>query len=673
MIGSLASGVRSSLTTLPCDRDHCGGCQQSHERENADTDGVESSGICARVTAEQSRVDATRRCYRLGCGGDGARLVRELEGPRGYDALVEHVSSLGGRVDRDRTDALDAGVVDGVGHLFGVLRNRQRVLVGATHVRGRDGRELGDGDDARLVREREGPRGDGILLELVPRLGVCRDGNRSDAIDTSVDDGVGHLSGVLRDGQCVVVDAARVSRRSGCERGDGDDALLARELEGPRGHSVLVELKAGLGGCLDYDVPDAIDTSVGDGVGHLSGVLGNVQLVIADTTLVHCRSGGEGGDDGDTRFVDELEGPRLGRALLEDVPFLGSCRDGNRSDAIDPRVGDGVGHLVGVLRNVQLVVGRTTGVFRRNGSRSGDNQRASLIREREGPRSHCVLTELVPRLGSCLDGDRAYSGDTSVGDGVGDLLGVLGDGERVVLDVTLVHCRSGSKRRDDDRARYVRELEGPRRDGILVELETCLGGCLDRDRSDALDPRVVDGVGHLVGVLRNVQRIVVDTTHIRGRDGCGRGNGDGRVAVEVGPRVGLVRLNERNGPDRLRLLQLRPVREGDDAGLDLVERQRNRCLFDAEDLPPQPEVVLAVVAGTAGDVLVDVHVHLATRRGNRGVDVVAVGQRTVVVARDDVAVDGLGGRRDNGLAVRREADLSDRVFLVSVTPHEERS
>lgn len=65
------------------------------------------------------------------------------------------------------------------------------------------------------------------------------------------------------------------------------------------------------------------------------------------------------------------------------------------------------------------------------------------------------------------------------------------------------------------RTGLVRELECPRGDLAILELVTIHGYCFHRDRADTLDTSVLgDLVGDLVGVLRNVQLVIVDSTHI---------------------------------------------------------------------------------------------------------------------------------------------------------------
>ena len=165
----------------------------------------------------------------------------------------------------------------------------------------------------------------------------------------------------------------------------------------------------------------------------------------------------------------------------------------------------------------------------------------------------------------------------------------------------------------------------------------------------------------IVGPDREVERCIERRELRLGLDGTGGETRFGRVhhdscrrvlrrvvAVVVRVRVRRVGLEERDRP--LQLCQRGGVRERDDPGLDLGDRQWNRRLFDTEDLPPQTQVVLSVVVGAAGHVLVDVHVHLRTRRGQRGVDVVAVDERSVVVRADHRAVVGLRRR----LTVGRE-------------------
>ena len=142
------------------------------------------------------------------------------------------------------------------------------------------------------------------------------------------------------------------------------------------------------------------------------------------------------------------------------------------------------------------------------------------------------------------------------------------------------------------------------------------------------------------------------------------------VVLVVTGRVGLVRLHERDRPRVLaKLVQRGGVRERDDAGLDLIECQRNRCLFDAEDLPTKPELGLAVVAGAAIDVLVDSHVDLSTRLDG-DVDVIAVGERTMVVGADDVTLDVLRGRwcLDGTFTDLHRTAVGDQVTLGVVRP-----
>ena len=124
-------------------------------------------------------------------------------------------------------------------------------------------------------------------------------------------------------------------------------------------------------------------------------------------------------------------------------------------------------------------------------------------------------------------------------------------------------------------------------------------------------------------------------------DGRGLATLEGVVGVVV---VGL-HPRQRPAVDAL-LLERCAVAEVDDTGLHLIEAERDRRLLDTEDFPAQAQVVLAVIAGPAGDVLIDVHVHLLDRvigLLDVDVDVIAVGERTVIVRGDRFARHVLAG------------------------------
>lgn len=114
--------------------------------------------------------------------------------------------------------------------------------------------------------------------------------------------------------------------------------------------------------------------------------------------------------------------------------------------------------------------------------------------------------------------------------------------------------------------------------------------------------RVEDGERD--GARAGARCLLVDRDRSRGILGRGRRRG---AALLVRPGVGAVRLHERHLPavDALGLERCAVV-ERDHARLDLLQSERDRRLFGAEDLPAQAEVVLAVVAGATGDVLVDI-------------------------------------------------------------------
>lgn len=262
-------------------------------------------------------------------------------------------------------------------------------------------------------------------------------------------------------------------------------------------------------------------------------------------------------------------------------------------------------------------------------------------------------TGLVRRNGDrLLDADDVRDGEHGVLRGltVDQLhrVGEGGDDLTAAEDVVVLRVAFELGRRDVALALRVQRLRGQHR----------IDGVLDRLRRLAVLEQVtlVRGSGARVGarldlslvVPRRVRDVELDRAvrvaarrrlHLSRSRGV-LGGGWRARALLVRPGVGAVRLHELHRPavDAL-LVQRGAVVEGDDTRLDLVDRERNRGLLIAEDLPPQAETVLAVVAGPAGDVLVDVHVDLPTGRIDRDVDVVAVGQRTVVVRRDGLAVD----------------------------------
>ncbi len=361
-------------------------------------------------------------------------------------------------------------------------------------------------------------------------------------------------------------------------------------------------------------------------------------------------------------------------------------------DGLDDRLVRGHGHLLNHLSGISVGEDRRVGdLILAQGHRVGERQnrlatrgdclvlgvvvhldgRARFVGRDERPDGLAVLDDVgVTLLGggdhlALVGSQRHLVNESSVVSGQGCLRpgAILGraEGDLVVLRSADVNhtgrredgIRSGGRRRGDVAGRgRIRGLgRGLVGDGVLHrlrrlavrELRILVGGCragvvADRQASFRVPRSVLDRELHLGCVGAGCRGLHVNRSRCDLRDRF-------FAALLAGPGVRAVGLHERHLPVlQAELAELGPVDEGDDARLDLLEAERDRGLLDSEDAPPQAEVVLAVVAGAARDVLVDIHVDLTPIGLDGDVEVITIGQRTMIVRRDGLTPHALVGR-----------------------------